>query len=104
MVKPLKYKKGKTVFNAFIEIINKFNCKPNELWVDQGIKFCNKLIQEWLNNNNVLINSTHSESKSVIAERFIKTLKAKICKRMTANDSKFYSSYLNKLLYQYNNT
>ena len=56
MVKPLKYKKGKTVFNAFIEIINEFNCKPNELWVDQGIKFYNKLIQEWLNNNNVLIN------------------------------------------------
>ena len=35
-VKPLKDKKGKTVFNAFIEIVNESNCKPNKLWVDQG--------------------------------------------------------------------
>ena len=48
--------------------------------------------------------STHDEGKSVIAERFIKTLKAKIYKKMTANDSKSYLSYLNKLVDQYNNT
>ena len=35
--------------------------------------------QEWLENNNILIYSTHNEGKSVIAERFLKTLKAKIC-------------------------
>ena len=35
-VKPLKYKKVKTVLNAFIEKINESNCKPNKLWVDQG--------------------------------------------------------------------
>ena len=35
--------------------------------------------------------STHNEGKSVIAERFIKRLKSKICKKkMTANDSKSY--------------
>ena len=31
--------------------------------------------------NNILINSTHNESKSVITERFIETLKAKLYKR-----------------------
>ena len=30
-VKPFKDKKGKTVFNAFIEIVNESNCKPNKL-------------------------------------------------------------------------
>ena len=35
-VKPLKGKKSKTVFSAFIEIVNESNCKPNKLWVDQG--------------------------------------------------------------------
>ena len=35
-VKPLKDKNGKTVLNAFVEIVNESNCKPNELWVDQG--------------------------------------------------------------------
>ena len=29
-VKPLKDKKGKRVLNAFIEIINECNCKPNK--------------------------------------------------------------------------
>ena len=35
-VEPLKDKTSKTVFNAFIEIVNEFNHKPNKLWVDQG--------------------------------------------------------------------
>ena len=48
--------------------------------------------------------STSNEGKSVIAERFIKTLKSKIFKKMTANDSKYYLSYANKLVDQYNIT
>ena len=35
---------------------------------------------------------------------FIKTLKSKIYKRMTANDSKSYIPYMNKLVDKYNNT
>ena len=35
-VKPLKDKKGKTVLNAFIEIVNEPNRKPNKLWANQG--------------------------------------------------------------------
>ena len=48
--------------------------------------------------------STHNEGKPVIAERFVKTLKAKIYQKMTPNDSKPFLSYLNKLVDQYNNT
>ena len=40
-------------------------------------------MQEWLDNNDILMYSTYNEGKSVIAERFIKTLKAKIFKKMT---------------------
>ena len=46
----------------------------------------------------------YNEGKSVIAEQFIKTLKAKIYKKMTANDSKNYLPYLNKFVDQCNNT
>ena len=45
-VKPLKDKNGKTVPNAFIKIVNESNRKPNKLWVNQGRKFSNKLMQE----------------------------------------------------------
>ena len=103
-VKPLKGKKGKTVLNAFIKIVNKSNRKPNKLWVDQGREFYNKLMQEWLDNNDILMYSTNNEGKSAITERFIKTLKIKIYKKMTANDNKSYLPYLNKLVDQYNNT
>ena len=34
-VKSLKDKNGKTVLNAFIEIVNESNRKPNKLWVYQ---------------------------------------------------------------------
>ena len=101
-VKPLKDKKSKTVLNAFIEMVNEFNCKPNNLWFDQGKKY-NKHMQEKLKNNEILMHSTHNESNSVIAERFIKILKFKIYKKMTAN-GKSDLSYLNKLVDEYNNT
>ena len=67
-----KIKKVKTVLNAFTEIVSESSHKPNKLCVDQGSEFYNKLMQEWLDNNNILIYSTHNEDKSVIAERFIK--------------------------------
>ena len=93
-IKPLKDKKGKTVLNTFIEIVNKSNRKPNKLWVDQGREFYNKLMQERLDNSDILMYSTHNES----------TLKAQIYKKTTANNSKSYLPCLIKLVDQYNNT
>ena len=57
-VKSLKDKKCKTVLHAFIEIVIESNCKPNKLWVDQGGQFYNRLMQEWLGNNHIIIYST----------------------------------------------
>ena len=99
-VKPFKDKKGKTVLNVFIEIVNKSNHKPNKLWADKGKEFYNELMQEWLDNNDILIYSALNEGKSVT---FIKTLKPRISKKMTTNNSKSYHSYLNKLVDQQNN-
>ena len=38
-----------------MEIVNESNRKPNKLWVDQGTEFCNKLLQEWLENNDIIM-------------------------------------------------
>ena len=62
-VKPLKHKKGKTVLNNFIQIVNESNRKPNKLRVDKGREFYNKLMQEQLYNNNILMYYTHNEGK-----------------------------------------
>ena len=38
-----------------MEIVNRSNRKPNKLWVDQGREFYNKLMKEWLGNNDKVI-------------------------------------------------
>ena len=78
-VKHLADKITKTVLDHFIGLVNESKCKPNKLWVDQGREFYNNLMQKWLDNV-ILMYSTHNESKSVVAERFIRALKVKIYK------------------------
>ena len=43
-IKLQKLKEGKTALNAFIEIVNESNHKPNKVWVDQGREFYNKFM------------------------------------------------------------
>ena len=83
-----------------MKIANKSNRKPNKLWFDQGREFYNKLMQKWLDENDILIYSTYSEGKSVIPKRFIKILMGKIYKRMAANNTKSYLNCSNKLVDQ----
>ena len=96
----VKDKNGKTVLNAFVEIVNEAKRKPNKLWIDQRNKFYNKFMQEWLGNNYILMDSTYSKGNSVNTERFIITLEAEIYEIMISNDSNSYFSYSNKLVDQ----
>ena len=48
--------------------------------------------------------SPHNEGKSVVAERFIKTLKNKIYKYMTSVSKHFYIGKLDHIVNKYNNT
>ena len=54
-------------------------------------------MQKLLDDNDLLKYLANNEGKSVVAERFIKTLKGKITLTLTANNSKSYLSYLSKL-------
>ena len=64
-----KTKNTKTVFHVSFEIVNECDRKPNKLWIHQGIEFYNNLMQMWLDNNGILIGSTHNESNSVVVWR-----------------------------------
>ena len=48
--------------------------------------------------------STHNEEKPVVAERFMRTLKDKFCKYMTAISKNVYFNVLNDIVDKYNNT
>ena len=60
------------------------NRKPNKIWVDKGSEFYNRSMKSWPEKNDIQMYSPHNEGKSVVAERFIKTLKNKIYKYMTS--------------------
>ena len=46
-------------------------------------------MQKCLDDIDILLYSTHNEGKSVVAERFVKSLRDKIYKKLTASNSKF---------------
>ena len=48
--------------------------------------------------------STNNEGKSVVAERFINTLKSKIYKYMTSISKNVFINKLDDIVYEYNNT
>ena len=81
---PLKDKKGISIVNGFNKIIKQSNRKPNKTWVDQGGEFYNNAFKKWLLDNDIIMHSTYNEGKPVVAERFIRTLKNKLHKHMTA--------------------
>ena len=100
---PLKDKKGTSIVNAFQKIISKEK-KPNKIWVDQGSEFYNQSFKDFLKINNKEMYSTFNEAKSVVAERFIRTLKHKIFKHMTAISKNVYVDVSDDIVKKYNNT
>ena len=57
-----------------------------------------------MQDNDVVIYSTNNEGKSVVAERFIRTLKSKIYKHMTSVSKNVYIDKLDDIVNEYNNT
>ena len=103
-VVPLKDEKGISIFNAFNKIIKQSNRKTNKIWVDQGGEFYNNVFKKWLLDNDIIMYSTYNEGKSVVAERFIRSLKNKLYKHMTATGKNVYYDVLDDVVNKYNNT
>ena len=94
---PLKNKEGKTVATALKKIFKER--KPEKMWVDKGKEFYNKDVKEL-----VTLYSTENEEKSSIVERWIRTMKEKMWKYFTDNNSYRYLDILPDLVKEYNNT
>ena len=72
----MKDKKGVTVTNAFQKFLDESTSKPNKIWRDKGSEFYNRSVKSWLQDNNI--------GKSVVPEKFIRTLKNKMYKYTTS--------------------
>ena len=99
----LKDNKGVSIVAAFQSILKQSNGKPNKIWVDKDSEFYNASFKKWLRDNDIVMYSTNNEGKSVIAERFIRTLKSKIYKYMTLISKNVYIDKLDDIVDEYNN-
>ena len=111
-VVPLKDKKGANIVDAFQKVLDDSNRseakskgrKPNKVWFDKGSAFYNSSFKKWLKDHDIEMYSIHNEAKSVVAERFIRTLKTKICKYKTSMSKNVYIDKLDDIVNEYNYT
>ena len=96
---PLKDKKGETIVKALKEIFKESGRRPDKLWTDKGREFFNKDVRDL-----VYLYATENEEKSSIAERWIRTMKEKMFKYFTDNNTYNYIDALPELVEDYNNT
>ena len=94
---PLKDKTGKSVASALKSLFEER--KPEKMWVDKGKEFYNKDVKELIE-----LYSTENEEKSSVAERWIRTMKEKMWKYFTDNNTNHYVDILPDLFEDYNNT
>ena len=102
-VVPIKDKKGISIVNGFKKIIGEGR-KPYEIWTDQGSEFYINAFTDFLKINNIKMQSTYNEGESVVAEIFIRTLKNKIFKHMSAILANIYFDALDDNVNKYNNS
>ena len=101
-IEPLQNKKGETVASAFKKIF-KSGRKPRLLWTDKGKEFYNKNVKQLLSRENIKLYSTEHKEKSSIIERWNRTIKEKMWKMFSANNTVYYDK-IDDLLENYNNS
>jgi len=102
--KAVKDKTGDTVLNAFKEIVSESKRKPSRIWSDQGKEFLNKKMKKWLDDNDITLYHTYGEHKASIVERFNRTLKSIMWKRLTAEQTEKWIDWIPEILEIYNTT
>jgi transposase InsO family protein len=69
---PLKSKSANDVIEAFPYAFARV--KPQKLWTDQGTEFVNNKLKDFLKHNNIDLYHVYNKGKSVVVERFNRTL------------------------------
>jgi len=106
--RPMLTKSANDTFAAFIDIVDSSGRQPKKIWVDQGAEFYNSTFKKWMKANGksadfpVVMYSTFGESKSVIVERFNRTLKTKMWHYFTEENTRRWVDELPRLMSWYN--
>ena len=101
-IKGLKDKKNETFSKAFDEIF-KSKRKPQILWTNRGSEFISKHFKDFLKRAGIKLYHTENEEKSSVVEKWNKTMKNRMWKMFTVNNSTVYWDKIDKLVDNYNN-
>ena len=94
--------KGKKILKK--RILKELNRKQKKIWANNYSEFYNGSMKSWLQNDNIEIYLKDNQVKSVVVEQFIRILKNKISKYMTAIQKRLHTYIISKLVHKYNNT
>ena len=103
---PVKRKNATSIHDSLNKILNSGHFpKLNRLNTDEGKEFYNEKVNKLLNSKGITLYSVSSrEIKAAIAERFIRTLKGKLFRYMTHQNTKKYVNILTDVVNSYNHT
>ena len=100
---PLQDKTGTSITTALKSLFK--NRKPITIQSDKGTEFVNSSVQQYLKRQGVSFHTTHNpDIKGAIIERFNRTLKTRMFKYFTKNNTYRYLNVINNLLVGYNNS
>ena len=100
---PLKDKTASSITAALKSLFQ--NRKPISIQSDKGTEFVNSTVQRYLKNQGVDFHTTHNpDIKGAIIERFNRTLKSKMYRYFTGNNTYRYLDVIADLLTSYNNS
>ena len=102
-VSPMKDKTGKSLIAAFNSIL-KNGRKPEKLRTDKGTEFVNASFQDYLKKKGIDFYVATNEPKAAVVERLNRTLKSKLYRYFTSENTLRYIDDLQDIVDSYNNT
>lgn len=102
-VVPIKTKHEYNVVAAFKKVLQEGR-KPRIIRTDGATDFTSTEFQNFIEKQGIAHFTTHNEKQANYIERFIKTIKNKLSRYMTENNTNTYIDVLQKMVNSYNNT
>ncbi|KAL3102652.1 hypothetical protein niasHT_029463 [Heterodera trifolii] len=101
---PVKSKRPADVKRAFEEVFDQMPKLPETLYTDRGLEFVAKPMKEFFAENGIKKYETSSKKKAAVAERAIRTLKTRLYKYFSANNTSAWVDVLPMFLSAINNS
>ncbi|CAK1585707.1 unnamed protein product [Parnassius mnemosyne] len=103
--RPMKKKNSETTKECFESIFTESNLTPTHIQSDKGTEFVSKDVQKYFKSKKINYYTTNNpDIKASIVERFQRTLKMKMWRYFTHNNTYRYIDVLQDLIYSYNHS